>query len=183
MKITYTNPAPDEDMHPGEAVHWKDRGVRYFDYPDVWFDQLDRGHVVQRILAPLDQSPQGQATQRIAELVAGQSGRHGLRNVGLITDDLRLARVMLDRGVDFISDFRTGLFFFDLRGGHEIVMGALMTLHTGHAPPAGRLHSYIDTGLGMFRSSQSPKTEIGHDTPLPAWAKLARLDIHRRNHP
>lgn len=182
MKIRYTNPAPDEDMYPGEAVHWKDRGGRYFDYADLWFEQLDRDHVVDAILAPLDQSG-NDAVDTLRRLIAGTApGRHGLRRVGLVTQDLRLARKMLDRRIDFLADFKSGLFFFDLRGGHELFMDILFLLHIGkHCMDDQRHHSYVDQGLGIFRSSQSPKVEVGANTVLPGWAKLAKLNINRRD--
>ena len=183
MKITYTNPAPDEDFHPGEAVHWHDRGGRYFDYKDLWFEQLDRHHAIDTILAPLDHSPDHDRSEWVRELIASTGrGRNGLRRVGLITQDLGLARKMLDRRIDFIADFKSGLFFFDLRGGHEMFMEALFELHTGKtAGETKHGQSYIDAGLGIFKSSQSPYVEVGANTVLPGWAKLARLNLRRRD--
>lgn len=184
MKISYKNPAPDEDMHPGERVHWKDRGGRYFDYADLWFEQLDRTHVIDGILAQMGSPLDEDSLDFLRDLIAGTGpGRHGLRRVGLVTQDMALARKMLDRRIDFLADFRSGLFFFDLRGGHELFMDVLFKLYMGKdaLTPVGVSHSYVDEGLGIFRSTQSPRVEIGTNTPIPTWAKLAKLDFNRRD--
>jgi hypothetical protein len=181
MKITYTNPAPDEDMYPGEAVHWHDRGGRYFDYKDLWFEQLDRHYLVSSILEPIDRSEEKDASGAIAYMLGVDPSYPKLRKIGLITPELPIASAMLSKGVDFVFDHTTQLFFFDLRGRHEALMGDLYQLHSGKRAKSSELEAelFVSSGLGIFKSTTSPYVHLGENTPCPTWLKTSQFPLRR----
>ena len=181
MKISYTNPAPDEDFYPGEAVHWHDRGGRYFDYKHLWFEQLDRNYLVSEILAPADKSEDKEASEIIATMLGTTPDNRKLRKIGLATQDLGLASSMLERNIDFVFDINTGLFFFDLRGRHEALMGHLYHLHSAKRAKTAEIEAelYVTSGLGIFKSTTAPYVHIGENTHCPAWLKTGKAPIQR----
>lgn len=181
MKITYTNPAPDEDMYPGEAVHWLDRGRRYFDYKDIWFQKLDRHHLFVNMIKPIDQSKDHEASEAIAHMLGATPERPELRKIGFTTQDLGIASRMLGRDIDFVFDQTTGVFFFDLRGRHEALMAHLYRLHSVKQAKSHDMEAdlFVTSGLGIFKSTTSPYIHIGENSCCHAWLKTSNILLRR----
>lgn len=66
--------------------------------------------------------------------------------------------------LDFVADFRSGLFFVDLYAAHETLMTSIEELST---PEENFPGNYISRGLGFYKSSQSNSVFIGEDVSIP----------------
>lgn len=109
--------------------------------------------------------------RRIIDAYGDPEGFLALEPRWFATDDQALFMEMYRHlKMDFVADFRTGLFFMDVFAGHEVIMGQLFDL-TGKPCPKScggdSAEAYVITGLGMFKSSQSPIVWIGPDVAIP----------------
>lgn len=97
-------------------------------------------------------------------------------SVELFCEMYRLLRI------DFVADFRTGLFFMDVFAGHEVLMTDLFELSKQKVPKAcgaDLAEAYVVTGLGMFRSSQSPVVRLGEDVAIPDYFRPWKHNVER----
>jgi len=87
-----------------------------------------------------------------------------------VTDDHGLAGAMIRViGLDFVYDFKSGLFMFDLFGGHEITMTYLMQAIKQEFIMDFKdgAEQYVTKGYGCFMSSQYPVIYLGEDVAIP----------------
>lgn len=105
--------------------------------------------------------------------------------VGFWTQDTKLAIEMLDRGCDFLFDAKSGLWFFDLYGHHQIVMRSLVALYKNadfyEYDYNEAADMYVEECYGFFNSGAAgygpPTVRMGENYNLPAELKtvFARL--------
>lgn len=89
-----------------------------------------------------------------------------------VTDDVDLASELIRvLELDFVHDFKTGLFFFDIFAFHEILMSYLYEgisgKSTGSFDDGAEL--YVHKGYGCYNSSQSRKIWLGEDVAAPTY--------------
>lgn len=113
------------------------------------------------------------------EPFVGQSIFDSIRH---ITSDVE-EFVKLWRGdgpMDFVHDFRTGFFFVDMYACHQVVMRLLLEAHThtDHYDTDQAADTYIERGMGVFRSSQSHRVWYSPAANIPLGLKyLWRRDL------
>lgn len=105
-----------------------------------------------------------------------------ISDCAFVTDDVDLASELIRvLGLDFVHDFKSGLFMFDLFGGHEIVMSCIAeaSLNKGFKAYKDGGEAFLEKGLGCYMSSQYKTIWFGEDVALPQWAKPFKNQIKR----
>lgn len=98
---------------------------------------------------------------------------------GFFTKDQKLALEVIERGLDFLFDKKSGIWFIDLYGHHQIVMRALIALYTKQdyydLEYKEAADQYIEEGYGFFESGAAgygpPTVRMGENYSLPAELK------------
>ncbi len=90
---------------------------------------------------------------------------------GFATRDTGVAFDMIERGVEFLYDKKSGIWFMDMYGHHQIVMHSLYCLHTfrtDYTDPSDGADSYIEECYGFFESgaTQSAMLKMGAEYSL-----------------
>lgn len=81
--------------------------------------------------------------------------------------------------LDFVADFKSGLFFLDLYAQHETLMDQLFDLTGKLRGSNNGAEAYVKEGLGMFLSSQSSRVFLGPDTPIPDYFRPYKNFVER----
>lgn len=101
---------------------------------------------------------------------------------GFVTDDQDLFVEMYHHlKIDFVYDFGTRLFFMDLFGGHECLMGNLYECikHLDTSDWEEGAEKYVIEGYGFYKSSQSPRVWIGPDVAIPDFFRPWKHQVER----
>ncbi|QYW02191.1 hypothetical protein CPT_Sonora_090 [Stenotrophomonas phage Sonora] len=97
-----------------------------------------------------------------------------------VTDDSELFVEMFRHlSMDFVADFRSGLFFLDLYGTHSALMASLFDLTGIKTFVDAAAEAYIEGGYGMFKSSQRPRVNIGEDVAVPDYFRPYKNFLER----
>jgi len=101
-----------------------------------------------------------------------------------VTEDADLFCLLFDKvELDFVHDFKTGLFFIDMFAHHDLLMGQLYRLAKPrvyqNVPDEERGEQYVSEGLGMFMSSQSSTVFIGEDVAVPDFFRKWKHRLER----
>lgn len=83
--------------------------------------------------------------------------------------------------MDFVADFKSGMFFLDLFGGHEHFMSQLYLLNGGQRRKEyeQEAEEYVKTGMGFFKSTQSKRVFIGEDVAIPDYFRPYKNTLER----
>lgn len=99
---------------------------------------------------------------------------------GFFTQDQKLALEVIDRECDFLFDKKSGIWFVDLYGHHQIVMRTLIAVYTNQdyydLEYKEAADQYIEEGYGFFQSGAAgyaPTVRMGENYSLPAELKTA----------
>ena len=155
----------------GEPVHWQVKhayieangndiykfGRNFEDY----FYVLDRN---------LNKDPDAVEARLLAAYDLDDDVFIPIKDSCFVTDDEDLFVEMYRHlKLDFVHDFKSGLFFMDMFGGHEVFMNYLYEgIHGKKKYDWDKgAELYVIEGLGFFKSSQSSRVWIGPDVPIP----------------
>lgn len=173
-KKVITDPCdlPDDQFEEWLADDSGRRGWRAVNYWDIRHKSMTPPEV-QRVLA----ETAGVAVDDMDRFDATLFEDYGF--VGFFTQDTAIALEVIDCGCDFLFDKASGIWFIDLFGRHQIVMGALDKLYNGETPTIARFKEdadrYIEQGRGFFNSGAAsygpPTVRMSEDYVLPAELK------------
>lgn len=100
-----------------------------------------------------------------------------------VTEDIDMATELIRiLQMDFVHDFKSGLFFFDIFANHEILMGSIyqevypktILLSFGDAADL-----YVESGMGCFKSSVNPVMWIGENVTIPSYLSQFKTKFER----
>lgn len=100
-----------------------------------------------------------------------------------ITEDIDMATEMIRvLQMDFVHDFKSGLFFFDMFAHHEILMGSLyqeVFPKENHLYFTDAADKYVEKGMGCFNSSVNPVLWIGENVAIPSYLSQFKTKFER----
>lgn len=97
-----------------------------------------------------------------------------------ITDDVNVfTEFRRHLSVDFVHDFKTGLFFMDLYANHQVLMGQLYEMNQKRLGSwKDAADEYVRTGMGVMKSSQSAIIFISPNIAIPDFLRPWKKDIY-----
>lgn len=83
--------------------------------------------------------------------------------------------------IDFVCDFKSGLFFMDLYARHETLMGHIYESSSKKVFKSydDAAEQYVIEGYGCFKSSQSSTIWLGEDVAIPSYLRPWKQNIKR----